>query len=268
MTLSPPLPEGFRPQLVALDVDDTLIAHSSSVSERVVESIERVQSAGILVTLATGRSPSTTIPVARAAGISDLVVCSNGGLLVSVDTERTIESNTFDPRPALEELIQHLPDAVYAVEDTDGMFRATSAFRTGELGLSVREVPFEHLFSNPVVRLVVRSEQHTNTGFGEIVEALGYESVIFGVADVAWMDIGGKGVNKATMLERLCMHRDIDPANTIAIGDFWNDTEMLEWAGWGVAMGSAPDSVRAYANAVVDNVPGEGVADVLDAIQL
>ena len=268
MTPMPPLPLDFRPQLIALDVDDTLVAHNSSVSERVVEAIERVQSAGITVTLATGRSPSTTIPVARAAGIEGLVVCSNGGLLVSVDTERTIDSITFDPRPALEELIQHLPDAVYAVEDVNGMFRATSAFRTGELGLSIREVPFEHLLTEPVIRLVVRSEEHTDSGFGEFVRSIGYESVIFGVADVAWMDIGGKGVNKATMLGRLCDLRGVDPARTIAIGDFWNDIEMLEWAGWGVAMGGAPDAIKAVANAVTSGVPGEGVADVLDSIQL
>lgn len=268
MSPTPPLPEGFRPQLVALDVDDTLLHHNGSVSERVVESIARVRAAGIAVVLATGRTPSTTIPVARAAGIDDLVVCSNGALLVSVDTERTIEAITFDPRPVLEELIQHLPDAVYAVEDVNGMFHATEMFAAGVLGLSVREVPFEHLLEDPVIRLVVRSEYHVESGFGPIVERLGYDSVIFGVADVAWMDIGAKGVNKSTMLERLCELRDIEPARTIAIGDFWNDTEMLAWAGWGVAMGSAPDSVKAVANAVTSAVPGEGVADVLDSIAL
>lgn len=268
MSPSPPLPSDFRPQLVALDVDDTLLAHNGGVSERVIESIARVQSAGVSVVLATGRSPSTTVPVARAAGIGDLIVCSNGALLVRVETEETVEALTFDPRSALEELIQHLPDAVYAVEDTHGIFHATSAFGAGILGLSVREVPFERLLAEPVVRLVVRSEQHVESGFGPIVEALGYESVIFGVADVAWMDIGAKGVNKATMLQRLCERKGIDPTRTIAIGDFWNDIAMLEWAGWGVAMGGAPDAIKAVAKSVTSGIPGEGVADVLDSIQI
>ncbi len=267
MTPQPPLPEAFRPQLVALDVDDTLIEHGGAVSERVVDEIARVSAGGVLVTIATGRSPSTTIPVAKAAGITGLVVCSNGGLLIDVDTETTIESCTFDPRPVLEELIEHLPDAVYAVEDVNGMFRATNTFRTGELSQSIRMVPFEHLLTEPVVRLVVRSDQHTDTGFGEIVSSLGYESVIFGVADVAWMDIGGKGINKATMLQRLCDLRGLDPARAITVGDFWNDSEMLQWAGWGVAMGSAPDAIKAMANAVTSSVPGDGVADILESIQ-
>ena len=115
MTPVPQIPQGFVPDLIAVDVDDTLVEHLGGVSERVVRSIERVREAGIAVAIATGRTPSTTIPVARAAGIDDLVVCSNGALLVSVETEKVVESFTFDPRPVLEELVQHLPEAVFAV---------------------------------------------------------------------------------------------------------------------------------------------------------
>lgn len=268
MTPVPVIPEGFRPDLIALDVDDTLVPHLGYVTERVMRSIERVTEAGIAVALATGRTPSTTIPVARAAGIDDLVVCSNGALLVSVETEKTLESVTFDPRPVLTELYAHLPNATYAVEDVNGVFHATSLFPTGPLGLSIREVPFEHLLTDPIVRVVVRSEEHRDGGFGEIVKQLGYHSVIFGVADVAWMDVGPKGVNKATMLATLCERRGYDPARTLCIGDSWNDTEMLTWAGLGVAMDTAPPSVKAAADTVTSGVPGDGVADVLDALVL
>jgi len=268
MTPVPVIPDGFVPQLIAVDVDDTLVPHLGNVSERVVRSIERVREAGIAVAIATGRTPSTTIPVARAAGIDDLVVCSNGALLVSVETERTVESVTFDPRPVLEELREHLPNAVYAVEDVNGMFHTNRLFPAGPLGLSIREVPFEHLLTDPIVRVVVRSEEHAEEGFGPIVEKLGYQSVIYGIAHVAWMDIGPKGVNKATMLARLCERRGYDPARTITIGDSWNDTAMLAWAGLGVAMDTAPDPVKAFADTVTSGVPGEGVADVLDALVL
>ena len=227
MTPVPHIPEGFKPDLVVVDVDDTLLEPRGSVTDRVVRAIERVRKGGVAVAIATGRTPSTTIPVARAAGIDDLVVCSNGALLVSVETERTVESVTFDPRPVLEELREHLPDAVYAVEDVNGMFHTTKLFPSGPLGMAIREVPFEHLLADPIVRVVVRSEKHAEEGFGAIVDQLGYQSVIYGIAEVAWMDVGPKGVSKATMLARLCERRDYDPAQTIAIGDSWNDTTML-----------------------------------------
>jgi len=266
--MTPParIPDGFVPALIALDVDDTLIDPRDTVSERVVDSIERVQAAGIRVVLATGRSPSTTIPVARAAGIDDLVVCSNGALLVSVETGKPVDAITFDPRPVLEELREHVPGAMFAVEDVTGMFRTTQMFPTGALALSVREVPFEHLLTEPIVRVVVRSADHMEDGFGPIVDKLGYQSVIYGVDRVAWMDVGPKGVGKATMLARLCERRGIDPTMTLAIGDSWNDMSMLTWAGLGIAMDSAPPAVKAAADTVTSGVPGDGVADVLDAL--
>jgi hydroxymethylpyrimidine pyrophosphatase-like HAD family hydrolase len=85
---------------------------------------------------------------------------------------------------------------------------------------------------------------------------------------VAWLDVGPKGVNKATMLARLCDLRGYDPARTIAIGDSWNDTAMLTWAGLGVAMDTAPPAVKEAADTITNGTPGEGVADVLDALVL
>ena len=91
------LPDGFVPQLIALDLDDTLIEHDGPVHERVVDAIARVQSMGIMVVASTGRSLSTTTPVCRAAGMLDWAVCSNGALLASVQPEEIVESITFDP---------------------------------------------------------------------------------------------------------------------------------------------------------------------------
>ena len=65
------LPEGFVPQLVAIDLDDTLIEHDGPVAGFVADAIARVQGLGIVVAAATGRSITTALPVARAAGMHD-----------------------------------------------------------------------------------------------------------------------------------------------------------------------------------------------------
>jgi Cof subfamily protein (haloacid dehalogenase superfamily) len=254
------------PELLALDIDDTLVTHLGSVNERVVDAVGRATAAGINVVLSTGRTISTTAPIARALGLDGWAVCSNGAMLAMVEPETIIETVTFDPRSVLDRIVALLPGAVYAVEDTHGVFHATRIFGAGSLGLSLREVPFEHLLKEPVVRLVVRSDEHVETGFGEIVEQMGLHTVIFGVGDTAWMDIGPTGVSKATMLARLCTRLDINPARTVAVGDSWNDIDMLTWAGTGVAMGSAPRSVTNAADATTDATPGDGVAEVIDAL--
>ena len=254
------------PELLALDIDDTIVTHLGSVNERVVDAVGRATDAGINVVLSTGRTISTTAPIARALGLDGWAVCSNGALLAMVEPETIVETVTFDPRSILDRIVTLLPDAVYAVEDTHGVFHATRIFGAGSLGLSLREVPFEHLLNEPVVRLVVRSDEHVETGFGEIVEQMGLHTVIFGVGDTAWMDIGPTGVSKATMLAKLCTRLDVNPARTVAVGDSWNDIDMLAWAGTGVAMGAAPRAVTNVADAMTDATPGDGVAEVIDAL--
>lgn len=260
------LPDGFLPQLVALDLDDTIIEHDGPVPEFVADAIARVQGLGVLVVAATGRSLSTTIPVCRAAGMLDWAVCSNGALLASVQPEEVVETITFDPSDLLVKIGELVPNASFGVEGVDGTFRTNKVFQHAALTAGVREVSFEHLMSEPVMRLVVRSDEHLDEGLGFLAEELGLHSVVFGTGDVAWLDIGPKGVSKATMLARLCDRLGIDPSRTMAVGDSMNDAEMLRWAGVGVLMGHAEPYMHQYADVVTDRRPGYGVAEALDAI--
>ena len=260
------LPEGFIPQLVALDLDDTIIEHDGPVPEFVAEAIARVQDLGVLVVAATGRSLSTTIPVCRAAGMLDWAVCSNGALLASVQPEEVVETITFDPTDLITRVEQIVPNASFGVESIDGTFRTNKVFQHAALTAGVREVPFEHLLNEPVMRVVVRSDEHVDEGLGFLAEELGLHSVVFGTGDVAWLDIGPQGVSKATMLARLCDRLGIDPAQTMAVGDSMNDAEMLKWAGVGVLMGHAESYMHQYADVVTDRRPGYGVAEALHAI--
>jgi len=260
------LPEGFIPQLIALDLDDTLIEHDGPVHERVVDAIARVQDMGIMVVAATGRSLSTTTPVCRAAGMFDWAVCSNGALLAHVEPEEVVETITFDPADLLLEIERIVPSASFAVEGASGMFRTTRAFTHSALTAGIREVPFDHLLAEPAIRLVVRSEDHLDEGLGFLAEQLDLHSVVFGTGDVAWLDIGPRGVSKATMLARLCERLGFDPTLTMAVGDSMNDIEMLKWAGVGVLMGHAAESMKQHADVIAGPVPGLAVAEVLDAI--
>jgi len=263
-----PLPIDWRPELIALDIDDTLVQHMGSLPGKAVDAIERITEAGIQVTLATGRSVSTTFPIARAAGIEDLIVCSNGGILAMVETRKIMEAITFDASEAIEQITVLVPDAVFAVENTEGNFFTTNLFDTGALGINIREVKLAELTEQHVVRLVVRSETATAETYSEVAKSLGFHSVVFGIDRISWMDIAPQGVNKANMLKEVCARRKIDPTKTIAIGDSWNDIEMMDWAGLSVAMGSAVPKVAAHADLITSPQPGIGVAQILNAIEL
>jgi len=260
------LPIDWTPQLIALDIDDTLTVHLGDMKPRVIEAIAGVRAKGIEVVLATGRSFDTTTPVAKEAGINGCVVCSNGAILGDVAQDKIIEAITFDATPVVEKLTELVPGAMFAVEDIHGVFHATHVFPTGPLGLRIEQTTLEDLTKEPVVRLVMRSDNHTGDAFGEAAAQLGYHQVVYGVADVAWMDVGPHDVSKASMLHELCARQDIHSDRVIAIGDNWNDVKMLEWAGLGVVMGHAVPEILAKAGLITLDEPGDGVAAVLEAI--
>ena len=262
------LPIDWTPQLIALDIDDTLTVHLGDIKPRVIEAISAVREKGVEVVLATGRSFDTTTPVARDAGIDGYVVCSNGAILGDVAKDKIVEAVTFDAAPVIERLTELVPGAVFAVEDIHGVFYTTHMFSTGPLGLTIHEVALEDLTKEPVVRLVMRSNRHTEEAFGEAAAQLGFHQVVYGVADVAWMDVGPHDVSKASMLQEVCSRKDIPAERVIAIGDNWNDISMLGWAGLGVAMGQAVPEIQAKANLITLDEPGDGVAAVLEAIAL
>ena len=95
---------------------------------------------------------------------------------------------------------------------------------------------------------------------------LGLSGVTYSVGWTAWLDIAAEGVTKASGLESLRRERGFGIRETVAVGDGRNDIEMLAWAGRGVAMGQAPDEVKAVADEITAHVDEDGLAMVLQEI--
>jgi Cof subfamily protein (haloacid dehalogenase superfamily) len=264
-------------RLVALDIDGTVMHEDGTITDAVAEAISRVVAQGDEVMLATGRSPSSTLPVVARLGISpEYVVCCNGAVTLRRDPEaeggyrpETVE--TFDPTEVLETIRRALPDAHYAVEDADGAFFYTEAFPGGAvMGAETTHVAFEELLGRLCTRVVVISPETGIDDFTVLVEEMGLHQVSYAIGWTAWLDIAPHGVNKSTALEVVREELGIERSDVVALGDGRNDIEMLTWAaeaGAGLAMGQAPDEVRAVASAVIPTVHEDGVAVALSALR-
>ena len=199
---------------------------------RVIDAIAAVRARGVEVVLATGRAFDTTTPVARDAGLDGHVVCSNGAILGDVSRDKIIEAVTFDAGPVIERLNELVPGAVFAVEDVHGVFYTTHMFSTGPLGLKIHEVSFEDLTKEPVVRLVMRSNRHTQEAFGEAASQLGHQ---VWRSEGRRMDVGPHNVSKASMLQEVCSRKNIHrPASrsgtTGTMSRCWSAASALPWA--------------------------------------
>lgn len=258
--------------VVALDVDGTVLDMDGRVSERVMASVARLRSYDVTVVIATGRGVQAAMPVARHMGlVSGWMVCANGALTLRLDPDapggyEVVNSWTFDPTAAIRTLLEAVPDGIVAVEDPGAGFKVSRPFPDGELIEDYEVVSVADLCSAPVTRVVLRAPGMPVDHFSALVRGSGLHSVEHAVGWTAWLDVAPQGVTKARALEDLVQRLGTDASHTLAVGDGSNDVEMLEWAGAGVVMGSAPQWVRDRGNIVTEPVWRDGCAAVLDAM--
>lgn len=260
------------PRLLALDIDGTILDHDQAMSDPVREAVQAVAAGGVHVVLATGRSLHGTLPVLDRLGLLEgWAVCSNGTVTLRLDPSlperyEVSEVVTFDPTPALKLLREHLPTALFAVEEVGRGYRLTAPFPPGELDGEEVIVPFEQLLDAPASRVIVRSPEHTSADFLALTEELGergLHGVNYFVGWTAWLDLAPAGVSKASALEQVRQRLGVDPVATMAVGDGRNDLEMFSWAARSVAMGNSEPDVKAAADEVTGSVEADGVAVVL-----
>jgi hydroxymethylpyrimidine pyrophosphatase-like HAD family hydrolase len=255
--------------LIALDLDGTTLRRDGDMSPAVREALREVAAAGVHVVIATGRPIAATMPIVSDIGLErGYVICSNGAVTLELDPVepggyRILEVVTFDPGPALEMLRGSWPDAVVAVEEVDVGFKVSAPFPDGELVGEVRVVPWAELSALRTTRVTFRSPTGTAADFLALVERIGLHSVNYSVGFTAWLDINPEGVSKASALELVRRRLLVEPAQTAAVGDQRNDVEMLHWAARSVAMGNAPEQVRAIADEVTLDVDDDGLVPVL-----
>lgn len=254
------------PELVALDIDGTLLDAGQQLAAGVRTAVRRAAARSHVV-LATGRTILGTKNVAERLGLSSgYAVCSNGAVIVELDTWQPVEVTTFDPGPAVRLLLEYVPDALVAVEDLGVGNRVNAPFPPGELsGLQTVE-PVESLIAAPVPRVVIHHPGWTANRLSEVVAGVGLHGVAYAVGTTAWLDLAPAGVTKAAGLERVRGWLDVPLERTLAVGDGRNDVEMLQWAHRGLAMGNASADVRDAADEVIGHIDDGGVTAELNRL--
>ncbi|SDR87667.1 HAD family hydrolase [Microterricola viridarii] len=259
--------------LVALDVDGTILHEDETLTDAVRDAIVATQAAGHEVTLATGRSWESCWQLMEKIGLTpEYVVCANGALIMQRDAAashgyRRAHVETFDPKPVLDRIRDHLPEGRFMVEDAEGYRFYTDGMLDWNLE-KARKVEFDELSDSPATRVVVLSPDHDLEEFLSIVAGMGLHQVTYSVGWTAWLDIAPEGVNKATALERVREALGIPRSQLLVAGDGRNDIDMFAWAraeGRAIAMGQAPEEVLDAASEVTGSIEADGLATALQA---
>jgi Cof subfamily protein (haloacid dehalogenase superfamily) len=280
--LARPAP-GFPIGLIALDLDGTLITDDLVLGPRTMAAIAAARDRGVAVSIVTGRMTSSALPYARTLGLVDPIVAYQGALV------RALPPPERDPH--LGRILAHRPLAADAARDV--LVWAKS------VGL---EPHVNHLERFIVQADDPRAEDYSSWlgARAEVVDDLRAWltrpiSKVISVASAAepipesiladgrrrfegraavtishprFLEFLAPGVSKLVGVRHLARRARVPLGRVLAIGDQFNDLEMLAGVGHGAAMPSAPVPVLAAARYVAPPVTEEGAAQLIEQLVL
>ena len=271
--MADPVPEGWQPRLLALDIDGTLLKwvegtgqSHGEISPALHAAVQSAVDTGAHVVLASGRSPHGMTMVADLLDLpregADRLwgVASNGAVVFRYPPLEVVHEETFDARAAVHLVLQEHPEALVAVEERGVGYRVNRPFPDGELSGEMIETELHDIVSDPVSRVIIRDPNASADDFVAMAARLGLHGTDYVVGWTAWLDLAPVGVSKASGLEHVAQRLGVAAEDVLAIGDGRNDLEMLRWARRGVAMGQAVQEVHDAADASTDSVLDDGAA--------
>ncbi|MFI1256429.1 Cof-type HAD-IIB family hydrolase [Streptomyces netropsis] len=264
----------IRPQLIATDLDGTLLHNDGTLSERTLHALRTATDAGAEVVFVTARPPRFVDALATATGLVGTAVCSNGALVYDVQARTVIESRAL-PVSAARRVAAALSDAIpgvgFAVETGHQVFYEPGyGLRLPEDSAAESAVPsLMDLWTMnvPIVKLLAWSARlDTDLLLAAAEESAGSEAHFTHSGGRGLLEISAPGVTKAGTLSALCAEHGIAATEVIAFGDMPNDLTILKWAGTGYAMGNAHPSVLSAVKRHTVSNEEDGVADILERI--
>jgi Cof subfamily protein (haloacid dehalogenase superfamily) len=255
----------------ACDLDRTLIGKDAELRPRTRTAIAAARAAGIHVILVTGRMFRSVRPYAEEAGIDDPVVCYQGAVVADPVTGRFLR---HEPIPL--ELAREAIEAVEAEGYPLNCYVDDELFVARHTPASEAYASFQHLevhavgdlfawLTEPPTKLVAVGDPVELDGLEVRMHARFGGRMYISKSLPHFLEFAGPEVTKGSGLAFLAEHLGFTAAETVAFGDGENDVELLEWAGYGVAVENAHDRVLAVADLVCPPVTEEGVAQVIEA---
>ncbi len=226
------------------------------------------------VVMATGRMYRTAQPFAIDLGLKSPIICDHGATIRDPQTGETLLQVRMPvdlARQVVESaapeltLVACLDEEFYVSRLSDyatafvGKYAPEHLHPVGDLARFLERGPQKLVFVNePDVtsRLLVDLTARYGKGL-QVVQSF-----------PRYVELTHRDVSKGRAVEWLATRWGIAREQVIAIGDQGNDCSMIEWAGLGVAMGNAVESVKAVANHIAPSAEQDGVADVIDRFVL
>jgi Cof subfamily protein (haloacid dehalogenase superfamily) len=263
------------PLLLAVDLDGTLVEPRKPVRQAVIDAVKRAQAAGVRATIVTGRMYVGAKPFADALSLDGPIVLYQGAVLADARTGRFEREVALSNAVALRIYaaakerglhVQFYRDDKFYVEN-DNAYAQLYARTSGTLPVIVPSLPAEFAGRDSTKVNVVTDPDKTAEVLALMERVCGPDAYVTR-SNPEFVEMLDPAVDKGVALRLVAEHFGIPMDRVMAIGDSYNDLPLLRAAGFAVAMGSAPDELKAEADAVVGDVEHDGVAEAIERFVL
>ncbi|MHA4807771.1 Cof-type HAD-IIB family hydrolase [Flavitalea flava] len=259
---------------VFLDMDGTLLRTDHTVSESTKETIKKIMDKGIPVVLVSARPLDAILPTCRdIGGLNYPVVSLNGSYIVEQEVpifQAAIDLATTAQlaeqiRPFKATVAYYLQRTWYAEVD-DSWTQHEQKIMDVKIGIH----PFAELIVDWSAKkvgpnkLMVMSDPASIALTEAHLKSIHGDSLNIYTSKPTYLEIMEPQASKSKAIQFLIERWNIDRKEVMAIGDNYNDREMIKFAGMGVAMGNAPDEIKADADHVTDTNNNDGVRKALE----
>ncbi len=274
-------------RLIAIDIDGTLLNPEFKISETDLATLRRVHAEGIEIILVTGRRHNFALPIAQQLGFDLWLISSNGAIT------RSLAGETFHrdllPEPTCRELVRVMQEfrgqtvLTFDSNDLPGDASGTIVIeRLDKLEASIQRwleknmqyikfvVPIENaLTTDPVQAMFcgpIADMQRALQVLGSCGLPITVLRTEYPGRDLSIVDVLNTGCSKGHALERWASYRRITREQVMAIGDNYNDIEMLVFAGLPFIMGNASEELRGRGWKLTRSNAESGVAAAVEHV--
>lgn len=274
-----------RVRLLAVDLDGTLLNSQFQISPADLAALQRAHREGVEVIVVTGRRHAFALPVAQQLGFDLWLISSNGAVTRSLDGRTTFHRDLL-PVEVCRKLCSVMRDfrgnTVLTFDREDK--GAIALEHMGELTSSIERwleknmqfidfvAPLENaLVTDPVQAMFCGHIERMRQALA-VLAASGMENEVtvlrteYPARDLSIVDVLNQGCSKGHALERWASYRGISRDQVMAIGDNYNDIEMLAFANVPFIMGNASEELRGRGWQVTSSNDQDGVAAAVEQV--
>ena len=277
-------------RLLAVDIDGTLLNSQFCISPVDIEALRRAHAAGVEVMLVTGRRHTFALPMAQQLGFDLWLITSNGAVTRSLNGEsfhrdllpmetcrdlcsamREFRGNmviTFDKESKGALVLERLDELTTSIRQ---WLEKNSQYLEFVVPIENALVadPLQAMFCGPLLRMREALASLETSGLRQRITVLRTE---YPLRDLSIVDVLNRDCSKGHAVERWARHRGIQREQVMAVGDNYNDVEMLAFAGVPFIMGNACEELKSNGWRVTrsndENGVAAAIAAVLDDVQI